>query len=88
MLGVHVDGGMAEYFAHPSDMLVKVPEDMPWDIIPMAEPLTIALHGLHRLQLKAGEHIAINGAGTIGLLAALTAIHYGAEPILIHLVEE
>lgn len=69
-------------------MLVKVPEDMPWDIIPMAEPLTIALHGLHRLQLKAGEHIAINGAGTIGLLAALTAIHYGAEPILIDLVEE
>ncbi len=88
VLGVHVDGGMAEYFAHPSDMLVKVPEDMPWDIIPMAEPLTIALHGLHRLQLKAGEHIAINGAGTIGLLAALTAIHYGAEPILIDLVEE
>ena len=88
VLGVHVDGGMAEYFAHPSDMLVKVPEDMPWDIIPMAEPLTIALHGLHRLQLKAGEHIAINGAGTIGLFAALTAIHYGAEPILIDLVEE
>lgn len=88
VLGVHVDGGMAEYFAHPADMLVKVPDDMPWDIIPMAEPLTIALHGLHRLQLKAGEHIAVNGAGTIGLLAALTAIHYGAEPILIDLVEE
>lgn len=88
VLGVHVDGGMAEYFTHPANMLVKVPDDMPWDIIPMAEPLTIALHGLHRLQLKAGEHIAINGAGAIGLLAALTAIHYGAEPILIDLVEE
>ena len=88
VLGVHVDGGMAEYFAHPANMLVKVPDDMPWDIIPMAEPLAIALHGLHRLQLKVGEHIAVNGAGTIGLLAALTAIHYGAEPILIDLVEE
>ena len=88
VLGVHIDGGMSEYFAHPANMLIKVPEDMPWDIIPMAEPLTIALHGLHRLQLKAGEHIAINGAGTIGLMAALTAIHYGAEPILIDLVEE
>lgn len=88
VLGVHIDGGMSEYFAHPANMLIKVPEDMPWDILPMAEPLTIALHGLHRLQLKAGEHIAINGAGTIGLMAALTAIHYGAEPILIDLVEE
>lgn len=88
VLGVHVDGGMAETFAHPADMLIPVPEEMPWDIIPLAEPLTIALHGLHRLQLKAGEHIAISGAGPIGLLAAMAAIHYGAEPILIDLVEE
>ena len=65
VLGVHVDGGMAEYFCHPADMLLKVPDDMPWDIIPLAEPLTIALHGIHRLNLKAGEHIAINGAGPI-----------------------
>ena len=88
MLGVHVDGGMAEYFCHPADMLLKVPDDMPWDIIPLAEPLTIALHGIHRLNLKAGEHIAINGAGPIGLLAAMVALHYGAEPIMIDLVKE
>lgn len=88
VLGVHVDGGMAETFAHPADMLVKVPADMPWELIPLAEPLTIALHGLHRLQLKAGERLAISGAGPIGLLAAMGAIHYGAEPILIDLVEE
>ena len=88
VLGVHVDGGMAEYFCHPADMLLKVPDDMPWDSIPLAEPLTIALHGIHRLNLKAGEHIAINGAGPIGLLAAMVALHYGAEPIMIDLVKE
>ncbi len=88
VLGVHVDGGMAEYFCHPADMLLKVPDDMSWDIIPLAEPLTIALHGIHRLNLKAGEHIAINGAGPIGLLAAMVALHYGAEPIMIDLVKE
>ena len=88
VLGVHVDGGMAEYFCHPADMLLKVQDDMPWDIIPLAEPLTIALHGIHRLNLKAGEHIAINGAGPIGLLAAMVALHYGAEPIMIDLVKE
>ena len=88
VLGVHVDGGMAEYFCHPADMLLKVPDDMPWDIIPLAEPLTIALHGIHRLNLKAGEHIAINGAGPIGLLAAMVALHYGAGPIMIDLGKE
>lgn len=25
VLGVHIDGGMAEYFTHPADMLVKIP---------------------------------------------------------------
>ncbi len=44
VLGVHIDGGMAETFAHPADMLCKVPDDMPWELIPLAEPLTIALH--------------------------------------------
>ncbi|WMJ84925.1 zinc-binding alcohol dehydrogenase family protein [Oscillospiraceae bacterium LTW-04] len=83
VLGVHVEGGMAQLFAHPAEMLIKVPQDMPWEIVPIAEPLTIALHGLHRANLTSGEHIAIFGAGPIGLLAAMAAIHYGAIPILI-----
>ena len=74
VLGVHVEGGMAEYMTHPADMLWKLPDDMPWDIAPMAEPLTIALHGIHRGNLAAGEHVAIIGAGPIGLLAAMAAL--------------
>ncbi|AZO93771.1 zinc-binding alcohol dehydrogenase family protein [Halocella sp. SP3-1] len=88
VLGVHVDGGMVEYFTHPAEMLYKVPDDMEWGLIPLAEPLTIAIHGLHRGRLKEGEHVAINGAGTIGLLAAMAAQYYGAIPILIDLVED
>lgn len=88
VLGVHVEGGMSDYMVHPADMLWKLPEDMPWDLAPMAEPLTIALHGIHRGQLRAGEHVAIIGAGPIGILAAMTALTYGAEPILIDVVDE
>lgn len=88
VLGVHVEGGMAEYFCHPADMLWKLPKDMPWDLAPIAEPLTIALHGIHRGALKAGEHVAIIGAGPIGLLAAMVALVYGAEPIVIDVVAE
>lgn len=88
VLGVHVDGGMSEYFTHPADMLWKLPDDMPWELAPIAEPLTIALHGIHRGRLKKGEHVAIIGAGPIGILAAMGALAYGAEPIMIDLVEE
>ena len=88
VLGVHVEGGMTEEITHPAEMLVKIPDNVPWDIAPIAEPLTISLHGCHRLGLKAGEFIAISGAGTIGLLAALAALAYDAKPILIDMVEE
>lgn len=87
VIGVHVDGGMREFFAHPAHLLHKVPTGLTASQIPLAEPLTIALHALHRTQTKAGEHVAIIGAGAIGLLAALAALTYGAHPILIDIVE-
>lgn len=87
-LGVHTDGGMTEYLLHPNDLLFPLPENVPWELAPLAEPLAISLHGLHRANLRAGEHIAVNGAGTIGLLAALAALAFGATPILIDPVEE
>jgi len=88
VLGVQTEGGMTETLAHPASMLIKAPDQIPWEILPLAEPLTIALHCLHRLKIKAGEHIAILGAGPIGLLAAMTALHYGALPIVIDPVRE
>ena len=88
VLGVQTEGGMAEYFSHPSHLLVKKPADMDWILAAMAEPLTISLHGVHRGGLKAGEYVAIYGAGTIGVLAGMAAEAYGAHAIVIDLVQE
>lgn len=88
VLGVHVDGGMCEYFCHPANLLVKLPEGMSYEMGSLAEPLTIALHGIHRGGLKAGEYCAIIGAGPIGLAAAMVAQAYGAHAILLDLVQE
>lgn len=68
-------------------MLIPLPDNVPWDTAPIAEPLVIALHGLHRGALKAGEHAAIIGAGPIGLLAAMAAKALGAVPILLDVVD-
>ena len=88
VLGVHMDGGMAEYFCHPADMLVKIPDGMSWEQAAMVEPLTISLHGVHRGGLRAGEYCAVIGAGPIGLVAAMVAQAYGAQAILLDLVKE
>jgi len=83
VIGVHEDGGMCEYYSHELKWIHKVPDSIPWKYIPMIEPLSIAIHGIHRLDVHAGEHVAITGAGTIGLLAAQVALHVDAVPILI-----
>ncbi|MBE5995744.1 MAG: zinc-binding alcohol dehydrogenase family protein [Lachnospiraceae bacterium] len=88
VLGVQTEGGMAEYFCHPSKLLVKKPAEMSWTLAAMAEPLTISLHGVHRGGLKEGEFCAIYGAGPIGLLAGMVAEAYGAHAILIDIVQE
>lgn len=88
VLGVHINGGMQEVFAHPAKMLTKVPDNLSLEQLPLAEPLTIALHALHRTKLKQGEHVIIIGAGAIGLMAALVAKEYGATPILVDILDK
>ena len=87
VLGVHVDGGMCEYFEHPSKMLIPIPDELDPMLAAIAEPITISLHGLHRGKLVSGEHIVIFGAGPIGIFAALIALYYRAIPIVIDPVE-
>ena len=88
VIGVHEDGGMCEYYAHDAHLVHRVPDQIPWEHVPMVEPLSIAIHGIHRLGVKEGEYVAITGAGPIGLLAAQFAMYLGAQPIMIDPVRE
>lgn len=88
VLGVRMDGGMKEVISHPIKYLHKIPKDMPWELAAMVEPLSIAVHANHRASVRGNEFVAVFGAGTIGLLAALTAKVYGAKPILLDVVQE
>jgi len=87
VLGVHRDGAMTERFSHPVHLLRKIPDDMPWNLACLAEPLTIALHSIHQAKVKSGEIVTIIGAGPIGLLIGLVALHYGAIPVLVDILD-
>ncbi|MGC8972141.1 MAG: zinc-dependent alcohol dehydrogenase [bacterium] len=88
VLGVHIDGGMTEYISHPAYLIHRLPDSLSFEEAVMAEPLSIALHSIHRLRLKPGEHIVIFGAGQIGNLAAQASLFFGAIPILIDILYE
>ena len=88
VLGVHIDGGMAEYIAHPRHLVHKAPNNIPWELLPLAEPLVISMHAVHQPRLVSGEHVVITGCGQIGLLCALYALIVGAIPIIVDPVRE
>jgi 2-desacetyl-2-hydroxyethyl bacteriochlorophyllide A dehydrogenase len=83
ILGIHTDGGFAEYVKVLADKLVKLPNDIDIELAAMIEPLAVAVHDVRRSGLKAGEDVLIIGGGPIGLLNALVCRLSGAGLIVI-----
>jgi 2-desacetyl-2-hydroxyethyl bacteriochlorophyllide A dehydrogenase len=64
--GVHVNGGMAEYFSVPSYTLLHG-EGLSFDELALVEPLAIGAHGIRRADVEKGEFVLVVGAGPIGM---------------------
>ncbi len=65
VLGVHVDGGMQEYLALPTSILLPA-NDLPAAHAALVEPLSIGAHAVRRAAVEAGEWVLVIGAGPIG----------------------
>jgi L-idonate 5-dehydrogenase len=77
------DGALAEFLTVRADQCHLLPEDMDDGAGAMMEPLSVALHALKRAGTVSGKRVLVTGAGTIGLLVALTARAYGAVPVAV-----
>lgn len=78
VLGVHRDGGMAEYLAVPATFVLKT-EGISLDDAAMLEFLAIGMHAVRRGAVAAGQRVLVVGAGPIGVAVALFAALAGAE---------
>lgn len=87
-LGVQAGGSMSERFAHPTDLLVKIPDEIDWETCAVIEPAVIALHALHSVNMQPGEHVVVVGAGCIGMLTGIIARAKGGIPIMVDVVDE
>jgi 2-desacetyl-2-hydroxyethyl bacteriochlorophyllide A dehydrogenase len=77
VLGVHVDGGMAEYICVPEGNVIPA-EDISLDHAAMVEFLSIGAHAVRRAQPRSGDRVLVVGAGPIGLGCLLFAQLTGA----------
>lgn len=79
MLGHHSDGGYAEYIAVPARNAIHLPDEIPFEqgATLMCASAT-AFHALRKSRVKAGETVAIFGAGGLGQSAIQLARAFGA----------
>lgn len=76
-----VDGTFAEYVAIPADFAHPLPDYVDDEAGAFIEPVSVAVQACNRCDLKAGNSVAIVGAGPIGLVTYLVARAYGAHPV-------
>lgn len=67
-LGLSRDGALAPLVAVPASGCHVLPADVGDEAGAFVEPLAVVLHACRRARLTGGEHVAVIGAGPIGLL--------------------
>jgi 2-desacetyl-2-hydroxyethyl bacteriochlorophyllide A dehydrogenase len=83
ILGMHRPGGLADMVAVPAYALFGLPTALAFELGALAEPTAVCVHAVRSGGVAIGDRVLVLGAGTIGLLAVLTARAAGASEVAI-----
>ncbi|MCD9624062.1 alcohol dehydrogenase catalytic domain-containing protein [Rhabdothermincola salaria] len=78
VLGVGLDGGMADQVLVPESAVARLPGGVALADASLVEPLAVAVHGVRRGGVGGGDRVAVVGGGTIGQMALVAAQAAGA----------
>lgn len=85
-VGWHRPGSFAEYVVVPGgvpmDVLVRLPDDLPFEAASLAEPLACALNSVEVAGVGRDDDVVIIGMGCQGVMQAQLARHRGARTVL------
>lgn len=80
-------GGFAEYFKVPAPNLrldtLKIPDNLSLEEATLIEPVGCCLRAIKKCNMKAGDSVAVIGAGTTGLIHTALSKIYGAEKTIV-----
>ena len=79
----HMDGAFARYVVCDARALRAIPEGLDPRHAALAEPLAVALHGITRGRIEAGEDVMVFGAGPIGALAVAALVAKGGHRVTV-----
>ncbi len=88
IIGIHREGGFADYVLAPVSHLVKIPNGMSAYHASFAEPVAIGVQACRRGQITSADTVLILGAGPIGLALVEVAKSRGAKVFITDVSEE
>nr|WP_321462164.1 alcohol dehydrogenase catalytic domain-containing protein [uncultured Cohaesibacter sp.] len=88
LIGIDMDGGIADHAWIDEDVLFKVPDSMSDKIAALVEPLAVVVRSLHQAKFNLLDSTVVTGAGPIGVLTAIVLKHSGASRIVISDVDQ
>lgn len=74
-------GGFATYKVSAANELLAMPEGLDPRAAALAEPLAVALHGIHQGRAEPGQRVLVLGAGPIGALSIAALRAMGVDEI-------
>ncbi|QLE02065.1 galactitol-1-phosphate 5-dehydrogenase [Galbibacter sp. BG1] len=81
--GSRCDGGFQEYLRVPVENLFKVPKHVNLLHAAMTEPAAVALHGVRKMSINAGDTGLVLGGGPIGNLTAQWLRIHGCKEVYV-----
>jgi len=82
-IGIHADGGFAQFVKAKADKLVRLPQGISFEEGALIEPAGSPFHALtRRAKLTPGETVAVYGTGGIGVFAIYFAKLCGAAKVI------
>jgi len=81
-IGSRRDGAFAEYVKAPAMNLVPMPANVSFAEGAAIEPAAVALHGMMRVGVRAGDTVTVFGSGAVGLFAIQFAKIMGAGKVI------
>jgi 2-desacetyl-2-hydroxyethyl bacteriochlorophyllide A dehydrogenase len=83
VLGIQLDGALAEYVVAPVGNLTVMPEQVGFREIALIESAGTANHAVRTLQAESGDVVAIIGVGGLGTQAVRLAVARGARVVAV-----
>jgi L-iditol 2-dehydrogenase len=83
-----IDGAFCEYLAVHEAFAHPVPDTLSDDAAAMLEPLSVGIWACRKGRVEPGSCVLVNGAGPVGLLAAQSALAFGAAQVVVADVSE